>query len=67
MRRAEVERYRGRLSGLTDRELEVVEALTRSLLGKLLHGPTLSLKEAAATPRGDRLAEAAAELFRLDP
>ena len=53
--------------GLTDRELEAVDALTRSLLGKLLHAPTLSLKEAAATPRGDRLAEAAAELFRLDP
>ena len=67
VRRAELERYRGRLSGLTDRELEAVDALTRSLLGKLLHGPTLSLKEAAATPRGDRLAEAAAELFRLDP
>ena len=67
VRRTELERHRGRLSGLTDRELEVVEALTRSLLGKLLHPPTLSLKEAAATPRGDRLAEAAAELFRLDP
>jgi glutamyl-tRNA reductase len=67
VRRAEVERYRGRLSGLTDRQLEVVDALTRSLLGKLLHGPTLSLKEAAASARGDRLADAAAELFRLDP
>lgn len=67
VRRTELERYRGRLSGLTDRELEVVEALTRSLLGKLLHPPTQSLKEAAATPRGDRLADAAAELFRLDP
>jgi len=67
VRRTELERHRSRLSGLTDRELEVVEALTRSLLGKLLHPPTLSLKEAAATPRGDRLAEAAAELFRLDP
>jgi hypothetical protein len=33
----------------------------------VLHGPTVSLKEAAATPRGARLAEAAAELFRLNP
>jgi glutamyl-tRNA reductase len=67
VRRVEFERYRGRLSGLTDRELEVVEALTQSLLGKLLHSPTVSLKEAASTPRGARLAEAAAELFRLNP
>jgi glutamyl-tRNA reductase len=67
VRRVEFERYRSRLSGLTDRELEVVEALTHSLLGKLLHNPTVGLKEAAATPRGTRLAEAAAELFRLNP
>jgi glutamyl-tRNA reductase len=65
LRRAEVDRYRGRLAGLTDRELEVVEGLTRSLLAKVLHGPTASLKEAADTAQGPRLAEAAAELFRL--
>jgi glutamyl-tRNA reductase len=67
VRRAEVDRYRSRLSGLTDRELGIVDALTRSLLGKLLHAPTVSLKEAAAGPQGTRLAEAAAELFRLNP
>jgi glutamyl-tRNA reductase len=66
VRRAEVERYRSRLAGLTDRELEAVESLTRSLLGKLLHGPTVSLKEAADSARGVKLAELAAELFRLD-
>ena len=66
VRRAELERYRGRLASLTDRELEVVESLTRSLLGKLLHGPTVSLKEAADSTRGAKLAELAAELFRLD-
>jgi glutamyl-tRNA reductase len=67
VRRAELERYRGRLAGLDEQQLEVVERLTRSLLGKLLHPPTISLKEAADTPRGVRLAEAAAELFRLEP
>jgi glutamyl-tRNA reductase len=66
VRRAEVERYRGRLAGLSDAELEVVESLTRSLLGKLLHGPTVSLKEAADSTRGVKLAELAAELFRLE-
>jgi glutamyl-tRNA reductase len=67
VRRQELERYRGRLSRLSERDLEVVEHLTRSLLGKLLHEPTVALKQAADTPRGARLADAVAELFRLEP
>ena len=65
LRQAELDRYRGRLAGLDARQQEAVAALTRGLLGKLLHEPTLQLKEAAGSPRGDRLAEAARELFRV--
>ncbi len=46
-------------------EREAVEALTRSILGKLLHDPTVRLKDAAGSAKGDRLAGALRELFDL--
>jgi glutamyl-tRNA reductase len=66
VRRAELDRYRNRLDGLDERQLEAVDALTRSLLAKLLHEPTLALKDAAGTPRGDRLVAALRELFAIE-
>jgi glutamyl-tRNA reductase len=42
-----------------------VEALTRSIVNKLLHQPTTRLTQAAGTPRGARLAEALRDLFDL--
>jgi glutamyl-tRNA reductase len=65
LRGAELDRYRHRLADLEPREREAVEALTRGLLGKLLHDPTVRLKDAAGSPRGDRLAGALRELFDL--
>ncbi len=65
MRVAELARYRNRLAGLEPRERDAVEALTRSLLGKLLHDPTVRLKDAAGSAKGERLAGALTELFDL--
>ena len=65
LRLAELARYRNRLEGLDPRQQEAVAALTRSLLGKLLHEPTVRLKESAGSARGERLAEAIRELFDL--
>ncbi|MGH9263706.1 MAG: glutamyl-tRNA reductase [Acidimicrobiales bacterium] len=65
IRAAELARYRNRLAGLEPREREAVEALTRSLLGKLLHDPTVRLKDAAGSAKGERLAGALTELFDL--
>jgi glutamyl-tRNA reductase len=65
VRLAELARYRNRLADLEPREREAVEALTRSLLGKLLHDPTVRLKDAAGSAKGDRLAGALRELFDL--
>lgn len=65
LREAELARYRRRLEGLDEREREAVEALTRGLVAKLLHDPTVQLKGAAGSPRGERLADAVRELFRL--
>ena len=39
-----------------------VEALTAGIVAKLLHDPTVELKDAAGSPRGERLAEALRDL-----
>jgi glutamyl-tRNA reductase len=63
LRAAELERYAARLARMEPADREAVEALSRSLVAKLLHQPTVTLKDAAGTARGDRLAEAVRELF----
>ncbi len=59
------ERQRARRSDLTDAQWEQVDAVTRSMVAKLLHQPTVALKDAAGTPRGERLVEALRTLFDL--
>ena len=43
-----------------------LDAATRALVNKLLHEPTVRLKEAAGTARGELYADALAELFALE-
>ncbi len=62
IREAEVVRL-GR--ALDDEQRAALERLSRGLVGKLLHEPTVRLKDAAGTPRGERLADALRELFDL--
>ncbi len=62
----EVDRFSSRLDSLDDRQREAVEALTRGILGKLLHGPTVKLKDLAGTARGERLADALRDLYDLE-
>ncbi|MGZ4710805.1 MAG: glutamyl-tRNA reductase, partial [Acidimicrobiales bacterium] len=62
VRTAELDRYRARLGELDARQVDAVEALTRGIVAKLLHDPTVGLKDAAGTPRGERLAEALRDL-----
>ena len=62
---AELERLRSKRSDLDEAQWEQVDAVTRSLVAKLLHQPTVTLKEAAGTPRGERLVEALRALFDL--
>ena len=65
VRMAEIERLTHRLSDLDDRQRDAVEALAAGIVGKLLHDPTVRLKDAAGTARGERLAEALRDLFDL--
>ncbi|MCE2808332.1 MAG: glutamyl-tRNA reductase [Actinobacteria bacterium] len=65
IRVAELDRLRARLGDLDERQLEALDALTKGIVAKLLHQPTVRLKDAAGSPRGERLAEALRDLFEL--
>ena len=65
VRLAELERFRSRLAGLDEKDRAAVEALTRGIVAKLLHDPTVGLKDAAGTAGGERLSDAVRTLFGL--
>src|SRR5215207_8205102 len=65
MRTKEVARFAGRLAELDDDERDTVEALTRAIVAKLLHGPSVRLRNDAGTPKGERNAAAVSDLFDL--
>jgi glutamyl-tRNA reductase len=65
MRVSELERHRAQLADLTEGEWEQVDVATRAAMAKMLHEPTMLLKETAGTPRGERLVEALRILFDL--
>jgi len=65
LRAAELDRVASRLGDLDDRQRAAVEAATRAVVAKLLHEPTVRLKDAAGTARGDRLVESLRDLFDL--
>jgi glutamyl-tRNA reductase len=65
LRVTELERHRAQLADLTEGEWEQVDAATRAALAKMLHEPTMLLKDTAGTPRGERLVEALRILFDL--
>jgi glutamyl-tRNA reductase len=66
VRRGELERFRSRLDGLDEIQLDAIEGLTRGIISKLLHEPSITLKDAAGSPRGDRLVATLRELFGLE-
>jgi glutamyl-tRNA reductase len=66
LRGAELERFRSRLAALDPDERDAVDALTRGLVNKLLHDPTVRIKDAAGTAQGEAYADALAALFGLE-
>jgi glutamyl-tRNA reductase len=65
IRQRELERFRARLDALDPQTRTTVEAITEAIVNKLLHEPTVRVKNAAGTTRGDLYADALAELFGL--
>ncbi len=65
VRRAELDRFARKLGALEPAERDAVEALTKAIVAKLLHEPSVRLKDDAGTPRGERNASAVRDLFDL--
>jgi glutamyl-tRNA reductase len=63
----ELLRLEGRLPGLDPAARREVADAVRRAVEKVLHAPTVRVKELAATPGGDQYAAALRELFDLDP
>ena len=66
---AELARLTGRLSedGLSGDVLEEIAQTVRRVVDKLLHAPTVRVKELASSPGGEEYAAALRVLFDLDP
>ena len=67
---AELARLAGRLrsvEGLDGQALDEIARTVRRVVDKLLHAPTVRVKELAGSPRGDGYDEALRVLFDLDP
>lgn len=66
IRQAELAKALGRLGPLGERERETLDALTQAIVNKLLHAPTVRLKERAGENDGRRYVPAVRALFQLD-
>jgi glutamyl-tRNA reductase len=65
IRRSELRRAESRLGQLTEAQRQAVEALASRIVEKLLHLPTVRMKQAAAAADGVVYAEAVRHLFGL--
>ncbi|MFT3901046.1 MAG: glutamyl-tRNA reductase [Gordonia sp. (in: high G+C Gram-positive bacteria)] len=64
---AEILRLESRLPEMSDTERDEVAKTVRRVVDKLLHAPTVRVKQLAATADGDQYAQALRELFELKP
>jgi glutamyl-tRNA reductase len=66
IRAAELAKAEGRLERLSENERRLVESVTAQIVNKILHLPTVRLKEAAALPNGLVYADVVRHLFGLE-
>ncbi len=65
VRLAELDRFAARLGDLDDAQRDALDSLTKAIIAKLLHEPSVRLKGQAGTPQGERNAAAMRDLFDL--
>ncbi len=65
VRQQELQRYSAKLADLDPKQREAVESITKGVVNKLLHEPTVKLKDSAGHARGERLADSLRDLFDL--
>lgn len=66
IRAAEIDRYRGRLGPLNEDQQAAVEALTRGILNKILHGPITEIKSGAGSPEHGALVQLVRRIFGVN-
>ena len=66
IRQAEVDRFDASLAAMTPEQRELVESISHGIINKMLHAPSVRLREAAGTPQGERLSAAVRDLFSLE-
>lgn len=66
VRLEELERFKTKLDGLDPKSRAAVEALTKGIVNKLLHGPTTKMKAAAGGALGEVYGDTLAALFDLE-
>lgn len=64
---SEISRLDGRLPDLDDKQRAEITQTVRRVVDKLLHAPTVRVKQLASEPGGAGYADALRELFDLDP
>lgn len=65
IRQAEIERFAPRFGSLDDTQRAALDAVTKGIVAKLLHNPSVKLKDDAGTPQGERNAATVRDLFDL--
>jgi len=66
LRAAEVARMRTKLGALTPEQEQAIEALTKSMINKIAHGPISEIRRQASQPDGHYIINAVRKVFRLD-
>jgi glutamyl-tRNA reductase len=66
LRAAEVARMRTKLGALTPEQELAIEALTKSMMNKIAHGPISEIRQHASQPDGHHFINAVRKVFRLD-
>jgi glutamyl-tRNA reductase len=65
IRATEMERYQGRLASMSPEQRQAVDALTRGIMNKILHGPITELKSGAGEPENVALVRLIHKIFGL--
>jgi glutamyl-tRNA reductase len=66
LRATEVARMRTKLGALTPEQEQAIEALTKSMINKIAHGPISEIRQHASQPDGHHFINAVRKVFRLD-
>ena len=66
IRQAELQKTLGKLKNLSEKDKQAIERLTQAIVNKLLHGPSVMLKQTEQNGAGSAVVETIRKMFNLD-